>query len=132
MPTSIPLNRPRRRRVPLLVAFGALVATGVQAADLPEVTVTAPSTKTIGRDASGAPLRQVTASARIRYSPVMLTTYSGQALLQDRVVEVARGLCRKLGGISVVAMDDEATCVQQAVKGTKVQIAAAIAQQKAG
>jgi len=132
MPTSIPLNRPSRRRVPLLVAFGALVVTGVQAAELPEVTVTAPSTKTIGRDASGAPVRQVTASARIRYSPVMLMTNSGQALLQYKVVEVARGLCRKLDSAGVVFMDNEATCVQQAVKGAKVQIAAAIAQPKAG
>jgi len=132
MPTSIPLNRPRRRRVPLLVAFGALVATGVQAADLPEVTVSAPSTKIIGRDMTGAPIRQVTASARIRYSPVMLTTNSGRALLQYKVAEVARGLCRKLDSTAIVFMDNEATCVQQAVKGAKTQIAAAIAQQKAG
>ncbi len=132
MPTSIPLTNPRRRRVPLLVAFGALVVTGVQASELPEVTVTAPSMKTMGRDASGAPVRQATASARIRYSPIMLTTNSGRALVNDKVAEVARGLCRKLDTMSVVLADDEITCVQQAVNGAKVQIAAAIARQKAG
>ncbi len=77
MQTSIPLNASRRRRVPLLVAFGALVAAGVQAAELPEVTVTAPSAKTIGRDTTGAPIRQVSATARIRYSPIMLTDIFG-------------------------------------------------------
>ena len=115
-----------------MVAFGALVVTGVQAADLPEVTVSAPSIKTIGRDLSGAPVRQATASARIRYSPIMLTTNSGRALLQYKVTQVARGLCRKLDSISVVPLSDETTCVQQAVKSAKVQIASAIARQQAG
>jgi len=131
MPTSIPLSNPRPRpRIPLMVAFGALVVTGVQAADLPEVTVSAPSIKTIARDLSGAPVRQATASARIRYSPIMLTTNSGRALLQYKVTQVARGLCRKLD--SIVPLSDETTCVQQAVKGAKVQIASAIARQQAG
>lgn len=131
MPTSIRLNSTRRPRVPMIVAFGALLATGVQAAELPEVTVTAPSIKTIGRDTTGAPIRQATATARIRYSPVMLMTNSGRALLQDKVVDVARGLCRKLDSVSLVATEDEASCVQRAVDGAKLQIDAAIAHQKA-
>jgi UrcA family protein len=132
MRTSIPLKASRRLRVSPIVAFGALLVTGVQAAELPEVTVSAPSTKMIGRDLSGTPIRQVTATARIRYSPIMLTTYSGRALLQDRVAEVARGLCHKLDAVGVVPMDDEGTCVQRAVNGARVQIAAAVAEQKAG
>ena len=132
MRTSIPLRASRRLRVSPMVAFGALLVTGVQAAELPEVTVSAPSTKTMGRDLTGAPVRQVTATARIRYSPIMLTTYSGRALLQDKVAEVARGLCHKLDSVGVVPVDDEGMCVQRAVAGAKVQIAAAIAQQKAG
>ncbi len=131
MQTLIPVNSAPRWRAPLSVVFGALVVTGVQAADLPEVTVTAPSVKTIGRDATGTPIRQITATARIRYSPIMLTTYSGRALLQDKVVEVARGLCRKVDSFAVGALGDEGTCVEQAVAGAKVQIAAAIARQKA-
>jgi hypothetical protein len=74
MQTSIPVIAAPRWRAPLSVVFGALVVTGVQAAELPEVTVTAPSMKTIGHDATGTPVRQITATARIRYSPVMLTT----------------------------------------------------------
>lgn len=130
MQTSIRLNAPRRRRVPLPVVFGALVVTGVQATELPEVTVSAPSIKVIGRDATGAPIRQATATARIRYSPIMLTTYSGRALLRDKVAEVARGLCRKLDDVTLVATEDESACVQRAVDGAKVQIATAIARQK--
>jgi UrcA family protein len=130
MQTSIRVNTPPRRRVPLPVIFAALVVTGVQAAELPEVTVSAPSLKTIGRDATGAPIRQATATARIRYSPIMLMTNSGRALLQYKVTEVARGLCRKLDTIAVMPSEDEGTCVQRAVDGAKVQIAAAIAQQK--
>jgi UrcA family protein len=130
MQTSIPVNAAPRWRAPLSAVFGALVVTGVQAADLPEVTVTAPSMKTIGRDATGAPIRQISATARIRYSPIMLTTYSGRALLQDKVVEVARGLCRKIDSMAVGSLGDEGTCVERAVDGAKVQIAAAIARQK--
>jgi UrcA family protein len=129
MQTFIPLNPARRLRVPVSVIFGALVVTGVQASDLPEVVVSAPSAKIIGRDTTGAPIRELTATARIRYSPVMLMTNSGQALLKDKVVEVARGLCRKLDTMAVVPGDDGA-CVQRAVDGAKVQIAAAIARQK--
>lgn len=130
MQTSIRVNAPQRLRVPLPVVFGALVVTGVQAAELPEVTVSAPSAKIIGRDVTGTPIHQATATARIRYNPIMLTTYSGRALLQDKVAEVARGLCRKLDAMALVAAEDEGACVQRAVAGTKAQIAAAIAHQK--
>jgi len=132
MPTSIPLNAARSRSISPVVVVCALVATGVQAAELPEVTVTAPSVKSMGRDATGVPLRQASATARIRYSPIMLTTYSGRALLQDKVTEVARGLCRQLDTVGVVPTDDESACVQRAMKGAKMQIAAAIARHEAG
>jgi UrcA family protein len=119
-----------RLRAPLSLVFGALIASGVQAAELPEVTVSAPSLKTFGRDATGAQIQQATASARIRYNPIMLTTNSGRALLNDKVAEVARGLCRKLDIVTVVGTEDESTCVQRAVTGAKVQIAVAISRQK--
>jgi UrcA family protein len=119
---------------PVVIALGALAfgCIGAQAAELQEVTVTVPTAKIIGRDASGAPIQQVSASARVQYDPIMLTTNSGRALLKDEVVDVARRLCRSLDFVAPPSTLDEDTCVQQAVAGAKVQIAAAAAQQKAG
>jgi hypothetical protein len=69
MPTAIPLNAARRpRQVPPIVAFMALAVTGVQETDVPEVAVTAPTTRTIGRCTTAALVRQVNASARIQYN----------------------------------------------------------------
>jgi len=118
----------------MVIALGALAlgCMGAQATDLQEVTVTVPTVQTIGRDASGAPIQQVSASARVQYDPIMLTTYSGRALLRDKVAEVARRLCRSLDLTAGPLNEDEGTCVQRAVDGAKVQIAAAAVAQKAG
>lgn len=118
----------------VIIAAGALALTlavgGAQGSDLPEVTVAAPAVKTIGRDLNGAPIKQVSATARIRYNPIMLTTNSGRALLQYKIVEVARKLCSQID--MAAPMGDDGACVQRAVDGTKVQIATAIARQNAG
>ena len=102
----------------------------VQAENLQEVTVSVPTVKTIGRDATGTPIQQVSAMARVQYNPVMLTTNSGRALLDDKVAEVARRLCTADGRVNNT--DDNGACVQQAVTRAKVQIAAAAALQKGG
>ncbi len=127
------INR-ARPSTPALIALGALAfaCIGAQADELQEVTVTVPATKTIGRDANGAPIQQVTASARLEYDPMMLTTRSGRALLQERVTDVARKLCREINDVSPPPASNEDACVQQAVYGAKVQIAAAAVAQKAG
>ena len=123
-----------RLGLPILSALGVLAFGygAAQAADLQEVTVTVPTVQTIGRDASGAPIQQVSASARVQYDPIMLTTNSGRVLLQDKVADVARRLCRSLDMTAGPLTEDEGTCVQRAVNGTKVQIAAEAARQKAG
>jgi UrcA family protein len=131
MRTSVRLIHALRSSMPLII-IGAFVVVGVQAADLKEVTVMAPTVKTIGHDASGAPIHQVTASARVQYNPIMLTTNSGRALLQYKISEVARKLCRQIDSVAIYPAEDESTCVLRAVDGTKVQIAAAMAQQKVG
>jgi len=122
-----------RRSFPIVIALGSLAFAGMcaQATDLQEITVTVPAVTTIGHDASGAPIQQVSASARIQYDPMMLTTNSGRALLKERVTEVARRLCREVNN-AVPPAGDEESCVQQAVHGAKVQIAAAAVAQKAG
>jgi len=120
-----------RSSMPIII-IGAFVVVGVQAADLKEVTVIAPTIKTVGRDASGTPIHQVTASARVQYNPIMLTTNSGRALLQYKISQVAQKLCREIGNVAINPAEDEGTCVKRAVDGTKVQLAAAMAQQKVG
>ena len=122
------------RSFPMMIALAMLSFVGIssRAADLQEVTVTVPMVKTIGRDASGAPIQQVSASARVQYDPIMLTTNSGRALLQDKVADVARRLCRDIDMAVPPPAVDEESCVQQAVHGAKVQIAAAAAARKAG
>jgi len=131
-----PMNSMRRARpsLPVMIALGtwACAWIGTQAAELQELTVTVPATRTVGRDANGAPVQQVTASARVPYDPVMLTTPSGRARLQERVTEVARKLCRQVSDATPPPATAEDSCVQQAVQGAKVQIAAAAIAQKAG
>src|ERR1700733_13775942 len=119
MRNSIALIVRVRPRLSMVIALGALAfgAMGAQATDLQEVTVTVPTVQTIGRDASGAPIQQVSASARVQYDPIMLTTYSGRALLRDKVAEVARRLCRSLDITAGPLNEDEGTCVQRAVGG---------------
>lgn len=129
MQTSRSLINALRPKISRILVVAAFAATGVQAAELPEVTVAAPAVKTIGRDATGAPIKQVRATARVKYSPIMLTTNSGRALLQYKIADVARELCMKMDTVALSPMDDAATCVQRAIDGTKAQIAAAIAQQ---
>jgi UrcA family protein len=131
MPTSIRLIDALRSGVPLVIALGAFTVAA-QAADLQEVTVTVPAVKTIGRDATGAPIQQVSASARVKYNSLMLTTNSGRALLQYKVTEVAQKLCREINTVAATPTDDDGSCVQRAVAGAKVQIAAAAVAQNTG
>ena len=111
-------------RPSLLIALGALcfAAVGAHAQNMPEVTVTTANKaiKTIGHDNKGTPIRQLTATARVQYNPIMLTTSSGRALLNGRVAQVARDLCSDGGLFSNT--DDDLNCVRGAVQGAKTQI----------
>jgi UrcA family protein len=115
-------------RLPILLAFAALafVSALAQAADLPEVTISAPSVKTVDRDAAtGAPIQEVTETARVSVDPVTLTTNSGVALLQDKVLETAQQLC---DSTDPLAGEDDGSCVREAVKSAQTQIEADVAQ----
>jgi UrcA family protein len=114
----------------MALAALSLVSTALQAQNLQEVTVSVPVPKTIGRDTTGTPIQQVSAMARVQFNPVMLTTNSGRALLDNKVAEVARRLCTAGGRVNDT--DADGSCVQQAVNRAKVQIAAAAALQTGG
>jgi UrcA family protein len=116
-----------RGRLPIALALGALALTSAGAqADEPDqvdqVTISAPSVKTVGRDeATGAPIQDVTKTVSIKFDPVTLTTNSGVALLKDSVFESALQVCNSIG------LDDDGTCVRDAVKSAQGQVDAAIA-----
>ncbi|MDB6043111.1 MAG: hypothetical protein JWM63_1662 [Gammaproteobacteria bacterium] len=116
-----------RSRLPAALALGALafMSAGAQAADPDEITISAPSVRTVGRDAAtGAPIQDVTVKASIKFDPVTLTTNSGVALLKDSVVETARKAC---DSNSLLMSDDDETCVRGAIKSVQAQVDAAIA-----
>jgi UrcA family protein len=115
-----------RTSIATIIAIGALSVAGAQAADLAEVTVSSPTVKTTVRDATGTPIRQLSGTVRLQYDPIMLTTNSGRALLDDKVSDVARNLCSANGAFPNA--DDDWNCVQQAVQTAKVQLDAATAQ----
>jgi UrcA family protein len=123
-----------RSRLPMLFAvgafaFGALALSNYsQAAELPQATVSAPSVKTVDRDpATGALIQTETQTIRIKVDPVTLTTNSGVALLNDKVLQSARQICSSLETLSF----DNDECVNNAVKSAQPQIAADIARARA-
>src|SRR4029453_12100768 len=110
-----------------LMACGALACSQyaiADTADVPEITISAPSVKIDGRDADLAPIEQTTITAHVSFNPVGLTTNSGVALLKDRVIKAARQ-----GRPPADPTDpDDGTCAFEAVKAAQPQIEAAIAQ----
>ena len=127
----ISFNRTRalRSRLPAVLALGALafVSAGAQAADNPdEITISAPTVRTVGRDgATGAPIEETSRQASVKFDPVTLTTNSGVALLKDSVFEAANKVCNS--NTLTMSDEDDDTCVQDAVKSAQAQVDAAIA-----
>jgi UrcA family protein len=122
-----------RITVALAAAVFAVTSIGIfntraQAADLEQITISAPSVKTVDHDATGAPIEEVTRTARITVDPVTLTTNSGVALLKDSVQEAAQKVCDSLDPLD---SDDGGECVRGAVRSAQAQIAAVVARARA-
>jgi len=129
MRTSKPRINALRPALSLIITVGALTFAAAQAANMEEVTVTVPGSKTIGRSTNGAPIEEVSVSEKIDYNPVMLTTNSGRALLEDKVTQEAKRMCKELETPGSVPTEPEQACVKRAVANAKEQIAAAAATQ---
>ena len=127
--TTVPAKVP----VVLAAALFAVGALGLfngraQAADLDQVTISAPSVKTVGYDyATRAPIEEMTQTGRIKVDPVTLTTNSGVALLNDAVQATAQKICYSLDPVSF----DDGQCVRDAIKSAQGQVAAAVARARA-
>ena len=123
-----------RRILPVAFAAGAiaLVSARAHAADpnwldpvqLDAITVTAPADKIVGRDAAtNAPIEEVTTTARVQADPAALRTNYGALMLNYSVLDAARKACTEADPL----VDDDGTCVHDAVQSAKPQVDAAIA-----
>jgi UrcA family protein len=116
-----------RSRLSAALAIGAFafMSAGAQAAAPDEITISAPSVKTVGRDAAtGAPIQDITRKISLKFAPVTLTTNSGVALIKDSLYETARKVCES---IDPTMLDDDDTCIRDTVNSVQPQLDAAIA-----
>jgi UrcA family protein len=122
------------RILPAVLGAGAiaLVSAGAHAAapdqtdpvQLDPITVSAPAAKIVGRDAAtGAPIEEVTITARVKADPAALRTNYGALMLNYSVLDAARKACTAADPLT----DDDGTCVNDAVESAKPQVDAAIA-----
>jgi UrcA family protein len=94
-----------------------------------KITVSAPTEQIMGTDfESGAPRKDIVVVARVKTDPAVLTTNSGVALFKDSVVEAAREAC----GADVPHSEVDTTCLRNALKEAKPQVAAIIAKARSG
>jgi UrcA family protein len=108
------------------VAFAALTLfnAGAYAADLDPITVSPPVTKMVGRDMfNEAPIDDVSVDAHIAVDTETLRNDSGVVLLRDRVLEAAQKACEAADR----SVEEDGTCVRDAVKAAEPQVTAAIA-----
>ena len=121
------------RILPVAFAVGAiaLVSARAHAADpdqldpvqLDPITVSAPAEKIVDRDtATGAPIEQVTITARVQADPAALRTNYGALMLNYSVLDAARKACTAVDALA----SDAGTCVHDAVEAAKPQVEAAI------
>jgi UrcA family protein len=84
-----------------------------------EVVVPAPMDRYYNRDRL---------SARVSYRDLDLTTYEGRRVLEMRIRDTARGLCRQLGEGSAPGDALAPSCVEGAIRGVRPQVKVAIAE----
>ncbi len=108
-----------------IMALAVFCASAAHAAESSQITIRGATTKTVGHDfALGAPIQETTVTVGVSYDPVTLTTNSGVALLKDGVVDAARKACATADPL----IQDEGTCLREALRSAKTQIARAISQ----
>jgi UrcA family protein len=122
-------------RFPVALAI-AVLSTGMlgvfsgraHAAEDEGITVSSRTVRTVGREsATGAPIEEMTETARIKIDPASLTTDSGVAHLNEEVQSTARKLCYSLDPLSF----DDGDCVRGAVRSARDQIAAVVERARA-
>lgn len=121
------------RILPVAFAAGAIVLVSARAhadpdqldpVQLDPITVFAPAAKIVDRDAAtGAPIEEVTITARVHADPAALRTHYGALMLNYSVLDAAREACNEVNPLE----DDDGICVHDAVRSAQPQVDAAIA-----
>ena len=105
----------------------AIPSGGAHSARLKPITLHGPAVfaqaaKTVGYGAAtDAPIEEVTVKARVKYNPVILTTYSGVALLKEDVARAARKACETMR-----FLHGEEECIRHAIRSAQPQLSAAL------
>jgi UrcA family protein len=101
----------------------ALWCVRAHAADLDQITVSAPIVKNLEQDSvTGEPIQEYIVKASVQYDPATLRTRSGVALLKAGVEEAARKACQ-----GADPTFDDGGCYRRAVDSVQPQIDAAVA-----
>ena len=133
--TSIRMNI-LGRILPVAFAAGAIallsarthaaVPDQLDPVQLDPITVSVSAAKIVDRDPpTGAPIEQLTISARVQADSAALATNYGALMLNYSVLDAARKAC---AAADPLAQDDDGTCVHDAIESAKPQVDAAIAQ----
>ena len=115
-------------------AAAALVAGAALAQGLPEVKVEATrvvasplSVKSLGKSASGVPVKDITLSYGVSSEGLDLSTHTGALAFEQRVKDAAEQACKEIGRQYPDATPGEAECAKSAANGAMVQLRAAVA-----
>jgi len=112
----------------------ALVCGAALAQELPEVKVEATrvvatpiTAKTVGKTASGVPIKEVTLSYGVSSEGLDLSTQTGALALEQRVRTAAAQACREIGRQYPDSTPSEAECAKATANAAMAQVHAAVA-----
>ncbi|MDE2136762.1 MAG: UrcA family protein [Gammaproteobacteria bacterium] len=116
------------------MSAAALACGSVLAQGLPEVKVEATrvvtgaiSAKTMGKTASGVPVKDVTLSYGVSSEGLDLSTHTGALAFEQRVKDAADQACKEISRQYPDATPGEAECAKRAANGAMAQLHAAVA-----
>lgn len=109
-----------------IALLGTLLLGSAHAIDpeLPEILVSAPEVKALGRNAGLSPIERVIIKAHVPFDPATLTSDEGVKKLRERVREGARRAC---GAAEPGEIDDLDSCVLAATRRAEPQVELAVA-----
>lgn len=126
---NTPMNRRRLALLSMLtMTVASMVAIAAESQTTEHVIVEAgrPTAKVVGRSASGAPIEEVSLSARVTYSDLELSIPSNAKVLKQRVRDAALEVCDRLEQMYPLGGGSD-SCARKAEEGAQEQVTAAIA-----
>lgn len=123
------IHKPRLALLAVLTMTAAsTVAIAAESQITEHVIVEAgrPTAKVVGRSATGAPIEEVSLSARVTYSDLELSIPSNAKVFKQRVHDAAREVCDRLEQMYPLGGGSD-SCVRKAEEGAQPQVTAAIA-----